>query len=187
MSKIWLSFIILSAVVLGSGMSASAQTLDKPPSVHLDVYTGKPTHTFGFSGTGFLPGEQVDIFLGTSQPPSPLVSVTSDARGEIVGHDTAIPVMTPGDYSLAFVGRSSQVPVSVGFNVQGFHPWVVLDNYYLAPQSGMGFSGVDFVPGEVVQVYLNTRLSQPVAQITADADGHFAVSNAWELPSLTGN
>lgn len=43
------------------------------------------------------------------------------------------------------------------------------------------------MPGEPVQVYLNTRLSQPVAQVTADANGHFAVDNAFSLPNVTGD
>src|SRR5262249_20699851 len=97
-----------------------------------------------------------------------------------------IPSMGPGDYQLVFVGRTSQMPASVGFNVQGFHPWAVLDNYYIAPQAPVGFRGEDFIPGELVQVYLNTRLSQPVAQVTADANGHFAVQNAFLLPNVTG-
>jgi hypothetical protein len=75
----------------------------------------------------------------------------------------------------------------VGFNVQGFHPWTVLENYYVAPHTGVGFEGTDFVPGEVVQVFLNTRLSQPVAQITADGDGRFRTTNAFTLPDLSGN
>jgi hypothetical protein len=161
-------------------------TQGQPPTVHLDEYTGKPTHTFSFSGSGFDPGEQVDVYLG-AQTADPLTTVGSDARGEISRHEMTIPFVTPGDYSLAFIGRNSHTPVSVGFNVQGFNPWAVLDNYYLSPQSGVGFEGQDFIPGEVVQVYLNTRLSQPVAQVTADADGRFAVKNAFNLPDLTGN
>jgi hypothetical protein len=85
------------------------------------------------------------------------------------------------------VGRTSQSPASVGFNIQGFHPWVVLDNYYIAPRSDVGFRGEDFIPGELVQAYLNSRLSQPVAQVNADANGHFAVVNAFPLPDLTGD
>jgi hypothetical protein len=158
----------------------------QPPTVQLDAYTGKPLHTFRFTGSGFVPGEQVDLFLGTGAV-DPLATVAADGRGEISGHDLHIPLITPGDYRLAFIGHDSRVPVSVGFNVQGFHPWAVLENYYVAPQAGVGFSGVDFVPGEVVQVYLNSRLSQPVAQVTADTDGGFRVRNAFNLPDLTGN
>jgi hypothetical protein len=158
----------------------------QPPTVRLDAYTGKPTHTFSFSGSGFVPGEQVDVYVDI-QARDPLITVNADSRGDIAGQNMAIPLIAAGDYRLNFVGRSSQSPVSVGFNVQGFHPWAVLDKYYIAPQSSVGFEGEDFIPGETIQVFLNSRLSQPVAQITADANGHFAASTAFPLPSLTGN
>jgi hypothetical protein len=168
---------IVSAVIVGLGQT---------PTVHLDAYTGKPTRSFGFSGSGFAPNEQVDVYLGPTSA-DPLTTIAADGQGDISGHDMAVPLISPGDYTLAFVGRDSRTPASVGFNIQGFHPWATLDNYYVTPQTEVGFSGTDFFPGEVVQVYLNTRLSQPVAQVTADANGHFEVRNAFNLPDLTGN
>jgi hypothetical protein len=165
---------------------ATFQLQWQPPTVRLDAYTGKPTRTFGFSASGFVPGEPVDVYLG-SQATDPLTTLTADGRGQIVRRDMVVPLINPGDYSLAFVGRSSNSPVTVGFNVQGFHPWVVLENYYLTPHAGVGFDGEVFIPGESVDVYLNTRLSQPVAQVAVDADGRFGVQNAFVLPDLTGN
>jgi hypothetical protein len=126
------------------------------------------------------------VYLG-EQLGSPLTTVTADPFGRITAKNLNIPLLGAGDYKLAFVGHVSQTPVSVGFNIQGFHPWVVLTNYYISQQSGVGFIGQDFVPGEVVQVYLNTTLSQPMAQVTADADGHFYVEDAFGLPNSTGD
>ena len=185
MSKPRIIFALLSMVAFGLPTAVWAQSTDLPPTVHLDAYTGKPTHTFKFSGGGFVPTEAVDIYLGP-QTGDPLATVSADSRGEI-GQELTIPMVAPGDYNLAFVGRTSHTPANVGFNVQGFQPWAVLDNYYIAPHGGVGLDGEDFIPGEVVQVFLNTRLSDPLAQITADADGHFAVKNAFDLPDLTGN
>src|SRR5438105_7890426 len=186
MSKLTALVLILSAIVLGLPTTAAAQSTGQPPTVHLDAYTGKPSHNFGFSGSGFVPGEQVDVYLGP-QTSDPLMTVAADGQGDIRGQNMTIPFISAGDYSLAFIGRSSHIPATVGFNVQGFHPWAVLDNYYIAPHASVGFDGEDFVPGEVVQVYLNTRLSDPVAQVSADANGHFAVNNGFELPRLTRN
>ena len=190
MSKLTAVFAILSMVVFGLPTTVAAQT-DKPiqwdpPTVHLDTYTGKPTHTFSFAGTGFAPGEQVDVYLGPWTEGA-LVTVVANGRGDIAGRDMVIPLVSPGDYTLSFVGLGSNTPVSVGFNVQGFHPWAILGNYYVLPHTGVGFEGTDFVPGEVVQVFLNTRLSQPVAQVTADVNGSFTTTNAFNLPDLTGN
>jgi hypothetical protein len=155
------------------------------PSVHLDAYTGKPSHTVSFDGSGFVPGESVDLYLGQKSQ-DPLASVTADGKGDITGQDVAIPFLDAGDYRVSFVGRTSQMPVSVGFNVQGFRPWVVLHSYYLAPLSSIGFTGHDFIPGEAVDIYLNSRMSTPLMQVTADRDGAFSVDNA-SLPTLAGD
>jgi hypothetical protein len=186
MSRLTALIVSISAFIVASATIAVADTTGVPPTVHLDSYTGKPTHDFGFSGNGFAPGEAVDIYLG-DQTAGPLATVSADGQGNLAPQTLTIPSTAAGDYQLVFVGRTSQSPASVGFNVQGFHPWAVLDNYYITPQSGVGFRGEDFVPGELVQVYLNTRLSQPVAQVTADASGHFAVDNAFSLPNVTGD
>jgi hypothetical protein len=158
----------------------------EPPTVRLTTYTGKPTHTFGFAGSGFAPGEQVDVYFGSTHGP-PLATVQADAQGNLAVEDRSIPQMDPGDYTLSFVGHDSDTLISVGFNVQGFHPWAVLDNYAPPPHYGMGFSGQDFVPGEVVDVYLNGRQTQPVAQVTADANGQIVQRNAFTLPDLRGD
>ena len=185
MSKLSIVLALLGMVALGLPASVAAQS-GMPPSIQLDAYTGKPTHHFSFSGSGFVPGEQVDIYLGDPTT-GPLATVVANNTGEITGRNMVIPPVGPGDYTLSFVGLISHRPAAVGFNVQGFHPWAVLDNYYITPHSGVGFAGTDFVPGEVVQVFLNTRLSQPVAQVTADGDGRFRIANAFSLPDLTGN
>ena len=181
MSRLAALFVTLTGLIFATSGLVSADQ----PTVHLDSYTGKPTHSFGFSGSGFAPGEPVDVYLG-DRTAGPLATVSADAQGALAAQNLNIPSIAPGDYQLAFVGRTSQSPATVGFNVQGFHPWVVLDNYYIAPQAAVGFRGDDFVPGERVDVYLNTRLSQPVATVTADANGHFDTNNGFSLPNLTG-
>lgn len=156
------------------------------PNVHLASYTGKATHTLSLAGSGFVPGEPVDMFLG-DQTLSPVATISADGRGDITGENIAIPQLEAGDYQLTFKGHASQTPVSVGYNVQGFHPWVVLDNYYLPTQGAVGFNGQDFVPGEAIQVYLNSRLSAPIAQVTADGDGRFSMEQAFSVTDLKGD
>ena len=178
--------IVVSFAVGGPSVAAQPALPSSVPAVHLESYTGKPTRTLSFSGSGFMPGESVDMFLG-DQTLDPLVTVTADARGDIFGQNVGIPFLAAGDYKASFVGRSSAIPVTFGFNIQGFHPWVVLRDYYLSPQASVGFNGEDFVPGESVQVYLNSRLSSPVTQLTAGADGRFASEKAFSLPDLHGD
>jgi hypothetical protein len=168
-----------------SGRSARAKFTVRSisPKISLDTYSAKSSHTFGFSGSGFAPGEQVDVRLG-GLGGSPLASFHSDAQGNVTARDVPLPLIQAGDYLLYFVGEQSQTPVSIGFNVQGFAPWVVLDTYSAAPYSTMGFTGQDFVPGEEIEVYLGRRAGQPLLRLAADTNGQFAVKNAFNLPDL---
>jgi hypothetical protein len=169
-----------------SGRSAQAilTLLYVTPKITLDTYSAKSDHTFGFSGSGFTPGELVDVRLG-GLGGSPLATVPSDAQGNVAAQDVPLPLIQAGDYLVYFVGEQSQTPVSMGFNVQGFSPWVVLHTYAAAPYSPMGFTGQDFVPGDQVEVYLGQRSGQPLIRLAADATGQFAVTGAFNLPDLS--
>jgi len=173
----------LTGVTSGRFGRATFDLRWQTPSVHLDVYTAKPAQTLAFTGTGFVPNETIDVSLGDQ----PLTSITADDRGRIERATIGIPSLTAGDYTVSFVGQSSRTPATVGLNIQGFRPWVVLDNYYVAPRSGVGFTGEDFVPGEAVAVYLNSTLTEPVAQATADSGGRIAAVNAVSAANLTGD
>jgi len=170
-----------------SGRSAAATfRLHRiPPKVDLDKYSLKPDQAFGFTGTGFIPGEEVEVRLGSLQGRL-LTTVAADNKG-IANGSVTIPLMEAGDFPLFFVGKRSQLPMSVGFNVQGFAPWVVLDNYSPPPYYRMGFAAEDFAPGEEVLVYLNRQDTRPVAGVKAGDNGKITVKQAFELPVLQGD
>ena len=155
-----------------------------PPKVTLDSYSAKPGQDFGFAGSGFLPQEVVEVRLG-SPTGERLAAVSANTRGNVAGRAT-IPPMPEGNYTLFFVGRQSQTPTSVGFSVQGFHPWVTLDTYAPTSHTRLGFIGKDFAPNEEVLVYLNQREGNPVVRIQADASGRFAAPAAWKVGRLSG-
>ena len=154
------------------------------PKITMDTYSVKSNHTFGFTGSGFTPGEFVDVRLG-GLGGAPLARLPSDPQGNVTAQNVPLPLVQAGDYIVYFVGEQSQTPVSVGFNIQGFSPWVVLNSYSLAPYSILGFTGQDFVPGDQVEVYLDKQGPQPLLRVAADANGQFAVRNAFNLPDLT--
>ena len=176
---------VLHVAGASSGRSARAKFTVRyiTPRIALDTYSAKSNHTFGFTGSGFAPNEPVDVRLG-GLGGSPLASFPSDAQGNVTAQEVPLPLIQAGDYLLYFVGEQSQTPVSIGFNVQGFAPWVVLDTYSAAPYSAMGFTGQDFVPGEPIAVYLDRRSAQPLLRLAADANGQFALKNAFNLPDL---
>jgi hypothetical protein len=162
-------------------VSTTFQMYNIPPTVTLDAYTATPGQIIGFSGNGFIPGEAVSVYLGRSS--APLLSRAATAQGEVSGR-LEIPKLHPGTYTLTLRGKTSQIPTSVGFNVQGFSPWVVLDRYTLAPGEGLGFIARDFAPGEQVSVYLNARqgttgMGAPVLSMTADSSGQLVMQDTW--------
>jgi dolichol-phosphate mannosyltransferase len=162
---------------------ASFQVHWIPPTVQLDAYTVKSRHDIGFAGSGFLPNEVVVVRLGTAG--QIVTTVNANAGGNIAGRFT-VPLIQAGTYSLSFVGQESQTPASVGLNVQGFHPWVLLDTYAPSPHTHLGFTGEDFAPQEIVLVYLNQREGESVVRLQADASGRFAAPAAWEVGKLSG-
>ena len=151
------------------------------PAITMDTYSAKSDHTFGFSGSGFAPGELVDVRLG-GLGGDPLGSFPTDDQGNLVVQGVPLPLVQPGDYQLYFVGERSQLPVAIPFNIQGFSPWVVLDSYAVPPYAAIGFTGQDFVPGDQIEVYLGKRNGDPLFRAEVNADGQFAVRNAFTLP-----
>jgi hypothetical protein len=165
---------------------AEFQVQRLPPTVQLDTYTAKPGYDFGVSGNGFTSNEQVEVILGSAKG-MPLATLSASTGGDIAGR-IKVPMLRAGEYPLYFVGRVSQSPASVGFDIQGFKPWVVFDSYAPEPGFALRFSGRDFAPGEQVLVYLTTPRGHPVTTLRADVDGTFTHAGSFVIPTtLTGH
>jgi serine/threonine protein phosphatase PrpC len=177
----------------GTGESQCPNSEGKAPAlVRLDEYSFHPEHDVGFNGTGFQPGEGVDVRLGnlksspTSQNDQELTTAHANNGGDVTG-EAHVSMMSPGTYHLYFIGQQCTPPITINIILLPFTPWVVLDNYAPHPHYSLGFRGQDFAPNEQVQVYLNDQNSQPVAQVTADNSGQFAVNQVWNVGDLTGD
>jgi hypothetical protein len=164
--------------------SATFQMDNIPPTVTLDAYAATPGQVISFAGSGFIPGEMVTVHLGASS--APLLHTTVTAGGAVSGHLT-IPEISAGAYTLTLLGTISRMPASVGFNVQRFTPWVVLDRYTLAPGQREGFIAHGFEPGEQVFVYLNSLHGTPVLRVQADTTGQITMQDAWSPDGASGN
>jgi hypothetical protein len=164
--------------------SATFQMRNIPPTVMLDTYTAVPGQVVDFAGSGFIPGEIVMVYLGASS--APLFHATVTSEGAVSGHMT-VPKIRAGTYTLKLLGKTSQMPASVGFNVQQFAPWVVLDRYTLTPGEHEGFIGHGFAPGEQVFVYLNSLHGAPVLQLKADPAGQLVMQDTWSLNGASGS
>src|SRR6185436_2355704 len=94
---------IVRVVGATSGSTGRAVFQLQPPTIQLDAYTGKPTQTFSLSGSGFVPGEQVDVYLGHAAGQL-LTTVTADSRGQVSARNTTIPRVDAGDYTVVAIG-----------------------------------------------------------------------------------
>jgi hypothetical protein len=164
--------------------SATFQMRNIPPTVTLDAYTATPGQIVGFTGNGFIPGEMVTVYLGASS--APLFRTTVTTMGAVSGH-LAIPKIPAGTYTLTLIGKISQLPASVGFSVQQFRPWVVLDRYTLAPGQSEGFIAHGFAPGEQVFVYLNSLHGTPALRVKADPAGQLVMQDTWSPGGASGH
>lgn len=153
---------------------------DIPPTVAFDAYTGAPGQTIGFIGSGFIPGEEVVIYLDKAT--TPLADAKATNIGAISGRLT-VPALTASTYTLTIVGSVSQTPLSIGFSIQGFVPWVILGRYALTSGQGLGFTGQGFAPNEPVLVYLNGTTRSPALHVTADSSGRIVEQDTW-MPSV---
>lgn len=116
------------------------------------------------------------VYLGASS--APLFRTTVTTRGVVSGQLT-VPKIPAGTYTLTLLGKTSRMQTSVGFNVQRFTPWVVLDRYTLAPGQREGFIAHGFAPGEQVFVYLNLLHGTPVLRVRADTAGQVVMQDTW--------
>lgn len=174
-----------NVLVVGSTSHRTASVTfrmhDIPPTVTLDAYTGTPGQTVGFTGSGFIPGEEALVYLGKAT--TPLVDARATDTGAISGH-LQVPALEAATYTLTVVGSVSQTPISIGFSIQGYAPWVVLDRYALTSGQGLGFIGQGFAPNEPVLIYLNGVTGNPALHLTADSSGRIVEQDTW-MPSVT--
>ncbi len=150
--------------------AARVATNTRTTSLQLQGTDLTPKVPLRFVGSGFLPGEALVVTIQdhAGQPEAQLAPLSADQAGQISTATEAIPInlspgnhmllvqgesshrsaqaMPEGDYALFFVGQQSQAPTSVGLNVQGFHPWVVLDTYAPSPMLAWGLRGRASLP-----------------------------------------
>jgi hypothetical protein len=176
--------LVVTGVTSHRRASAPFRMHDTPPTLQLERYTATPGQSIGFMGNNFFPGEKVSAFLGSST--TPLASVVATNVGAVSGRLT-IPAAAPGSYDLSLVGKQSQIPAMVGFSVQGYSAWVVLDRYTLTPGQSVGFIGHGFAPNEQVFAYLNSTRTDPIMRLQADTSGQVIVQDTQIPGGTTGD
>lgn len=132
---------ISSTVIVGGGSVSGDAT------VTMD--DGPPGATVNVEGTGFGPGEEVDVHLGSTTG-TQVGSATADAQGSFSGASATLPdQLRGGQHDVYGVGQDSGTIALGEMNVT---PSATLDPSRLAAGQTLGYDGVGFAPSESVTI-----------------------------------
>jgi hypothetical protein len=138
----------------------------------LSVEQGSPGTSVTVTGSGFQPGETVQVSFNNTVVDSPVADTTGSFSSTFT-----VPRLDPGDYPIDATGQTSGETASATFTIGGA-------SVSLSTQSGdVGSSvtatGAGFTPGDTVQLIFN---GAPVDSNAADTNGDvtftFAVPRA---------
>ncbi|MGH7141852.1 MAG: hypothetical protein ACREGH_04465 [Minisyncoccia bacterium] len=152
------------------------------PSISVAAPSGTtPYSHLSVSGSGFSPGEVVQIYFGLSQ-----ASTTADAQGNFANVPLIVPNVSSGTYVILALGQTSGDIAFSYFFVGSFYPQASPSSWWTAPGSTVTFSGSGFAPNEGITITLSGS-STPFASFSADASGSFVNAGALTIPySLAG-
>jgi hypothetical protein len=159
------------------------------PWVVLDSYAVPPYSTMGFTGQDFVPGDQIEVYLGKAAG-EPLFRAEADANGQFAIQSAfALPDLAQGDQTLVFVPHQSGVQIKANFVVLPFSPGLQLTNYAGRAGTPIAFTGTGWARNETLQAYVGKSDKQLattlVATFQADASGEFTSAGAFRLPIET--
>lgn len=171
---------------IGWSLASVAPDPDTPPSLSVNPTSGPQETSFVYSGSNFVPGETVNIWLidplGTRYDASPKVA---DDQGDVTGSWIVESSDPTGTYTISAVGAQGQQTVSVSFTVTESTPAPSSPALTVDPSSApvgtrFTYEGTGFTPNETVATMLvdeqGTSYTGPT--LTADTNGTFS---SWWL------
>ena len=165
----------IAAVAAASLLFVSGFGISLAASPTIAVSGGNtPFSTIAVSGSGFSPGENVQVMLGLNS-----ATVAADGTGAFVGASLTIPNFSPGLYPVIAVGQTSGTVAFAYLYVQSLYPLASPSSWWLTPGSTLTWSGSGFVPNENISIALGTST---IATFTADAGGAFSGAGSSTVP-----
>ncbi|MDB5166208.1 MAG: hypothetical protein JWM37_280 [Candidatus Saccharibacteria bacterium] len=169
--------VVLSGLTSGVSTSTGTAVGKYFPSISPSDYYVQPGGNLSFNGSGFVPGETVDVMQGTTK----LATTTADQYGNLTMAGTVtIPATAAGkSQSYTLVGATSKGSGTVTIGVASYNAQVSPSDYYLMPGGSLSFSGFGFMPNETVDVFSGTT---KVGSFQADMTGSFKKQSAYSIP-----
>jgi hypothetical protein len=153
------------------------------PTVKSAPYALKAGNDLTFSGRGFAPGEQVLIYLNSSNGIPALVTPANSGGGFSVRFK--VPYGLRGSQRLVAIGDQTRASVTSGFDVLPYTPVASASTYGAMPGTTVSFYATGFAPNEVVRVYTGNP-GQLVSAFRADGQGKAGAAGRYVVPSNTG-
>jgi hypothetical protein len=135
----------------------------------------------GFTGQDFVPGEEIEVYLGrrTGQP---LLRLAADGNGQfMVRNAFYLPDLARGDQQLLFVGHQSGTEITAKFVVLPFMPSLQLTNYAGRPGTPIAFTGDGWARNETLHAYIGEGHTE-LTSFQADPSGAFNAAGGFRLP-----
>lgn len=152
------------------------------PFFELSPWSGLPGRKVNIDAQGFLPGENVDVYVGGTD--KPVTSLQADKNGELWG---AGPITIPygsngGPLQVTLIGQSSKTKAVTTFGVVQANPWLELSEYSGAPGAAVTFSGGGFYAGEKITIHLGDSSGPMVGAATTDLNGVYSKAGLATIP-----
>jgi hypothetical protein len=155
------------------------------PSATVSPYAVKAAQPFSVSGSGFVPGERVLVYVDRATGP-PVTVMQSDQQGNVSGASFVAPFQLKGRQRLSMVGEQSRAVASSGFIIMPYTPTAQPSTWGGMPGTEMSFYASGFAPNEVVLVYAgrgHDSAGQLVSAFRVDEHGEASAAGDYTIPA----
>jgi hypothetical protein len=150
------------------------------PQLTPATYSGTVGSSYRLSGDGFAPGEQVSLYLDTTDTP-PIATITSGG-GQITFDNVHVPLAAAGTHTWIVRGAQGDV-ASVPYTLMPFTPYLLLSTYSSQPERPVSVTGKGFAPDETVYLFLGATTSAPLGVAQSDDQGSLSATAAFTIPT----
>ena len=146
------------------------------PALQLSSSSGLPGSTVTANGSGFTPGETVDVTFNGQSVGSPTANT-----GGTFSLAFTVPNTPPGQYGVLAKGQTSGASASASFTINQGAAALTFDPAQAAPGASVTVTGTGFRPGETVTLSFN---GPTVGTETADTNGKVVFT--FTVPATLG-
>ncbi|HWE62084.1 MAG TPA: hypothetical protein VHB98_10260, partial [Chloroflexota bacterium] len=150
------------------------------PQLKPATYSGTVGAPYSLTGDGFAAGEEVMLYLDTTQTPP--IATTTSGGGHIAFDGIHVPLAAAGNHTWIVQGAQGDV-ASVPYTLLPFTPYLLLSTYSSQPERPVTVSGKGFAPDETVYLFLGDTNSAPLGVVKSDDQGTLMVPDAFTIPT----